>query len=340
MNLGKHGMWRVQENGFIREYRKKGQNGITENIDPNAATTLMDNGYKNAIYNNYAAIIPEEGFSGYKYPDQKLSDGSDGIEGHQNYIDLSIYHPKYGGKYNDHAPIDLPLFYCTLSQPNYPHMAVTWKYLRAQPNANKLGPLARRAGLDIKEIFFNAIRVHLFEDAGIWVNIGSGNNETDEKFRTLGEIRDRVQSINYQGVDLTKVNYEVYFVERAFFNQPYLFVMFIMENKEGKSEFSYVRPHGKYWEELQKHQNTSGLNHDEHYFSSLPIKNYPAEGETTVKKTIGLPSYGMHNPNRHAFGMSGGACPERGGDYGRYPWGNPGSGWPTNYQEVCIAKND
>ena len=32
--------------------------------------------------------------------------------------------------------------------------------------------------------------------------------------------------------------------------------------------------------------------------------------------------------------MSGGACPEKGGDFAYYPWGNPGSSWPTTYEEV------
>jgi len=327
-------VWRVQESGFIREYRKKGKNGMKLGIDPNSATALIDNGVKDVIKNNYAAHIPEEAFSGYKYPDQKVSDGSDGIEGHQNFIDLSIYHPKYGGKYNDHVPIDLPLFYCTLSQANYPHMAVTWKYLRAQPNANKLGPLARRAGMDIKENFLNVIRVNLFADAGIWVNVGSGNNATDEKLKTLTDIRKRLQSLNYQSVDLSKVNYEIYLVERPFFNSPYIFVMFVIENEVGESEFSYVRPDGAYWKGLQKHANTTGFNNNEIYNPKLAVKNHPTVGKTTVKKIISVPAFGIHNPNRHAFQMSGGACPEKGGDLGRYPWDSPGAGWPTNYEEV------
>ena len=107
-------MWRVQENGFIREYRKKGKAGIKPGLDPNSPITLKNNDVKNAINTDYAAYIPEEGFNGYKFPDEALSDGSDGIEGQQNFIDLSIYHPKYKCKYNDHVPIDLPLFYCCL----------------------------------------------------------------------------------------------------------------------------------------------------------------------------------------------------------------------------------
>ena len=47
--------------------------------------------------------------SGYKYPYQKETDGF------HDYVDLTIYHPKYGGKYDQHDPIDLAHFYCTIS---------------------------------------------------------------------------------------------------------------------------------------------------------------------------------------------------------------------------------
>ena len=77
-------MWRVHENGHIRNYRKKGMNGLPPGIDPNSPTTLLDNGHDQTIKNSYSHHLPREGFSGYKYPDQKISDGSDGIKGHQN----------------------------------------------------------------------------------------------------------------------------------------------------------------------------------------------------------------------------------------------------------------
>ena len=34
-----------------------------------------------------------------------------------NWIDLPIYHAKFGGKYKDHDPIDLPLYYCQVIVP-------------------------------------------------------------------------------------------------------------------------------------------------------------------------------------------------------------------------------
>ena len=33
-------------------------------------------------------------------------------EGWLNWIDLPIYHSKFGGKYDDHGPIDLPYWFC------------------------------------------------------------------------------------------------------------------------------------------------------------------------------------------------------------------------------------
>ena len=125
---GKHGVWRIQENGFVREYRKKGQVGLRAHMDPNnlkkfdVATQRL---YLKIIEENYASYIPQEGWTGYKYPDQHISDGKeDGMEGYLNYIDLSIYHPKYKGKYNNHEAIDLPHFYCTMTQNDYKHMKV------------------------------------------------------------------------------------------------------------------------------------------------------------------------------------------------------------------------
>ena len=37
---------------------------------------------------------------------------------------------------------------------------------------------------------------------------------------------------------------------------------------------------------------------------------------------------------RIASGLTGGGCPNKGGDVSGYPWGDAGSGWPTNYEEI------
>lgn len=34
------------------------------------------------------------------------------------------------------------------------------------------------------------------------------------------------------------------------------------------------------------------------------------------------------------FNLGGGGCPTKGGDYGTYPWGDCGSAWSTNYEEI------
>ena len=47
----------------------------------------------------------------------------------------------------------------------------------------------------------------------------------------------------------------------------------------------------------------------------------------------GLPIYGVHHPNRAAFG-GGGACPLKGGDWSNYPKTTGAAGWPTNYEEI------
>ena len=133
----KHGVWRVQDNGMVRCWRRYGMVGLDMNVDPNGN---LDQHQMDIVMNNYDAYIPEEGFQAYKYPHQQFGDG------YHNFVDLTIYHPKFGDKYHDHEPIDLAHFYCTMSQAGFPHMMDVWKYAMGQPQANKLGPLAIRAG--------------------------------------------------------------------------------------------------------------------------------------------------------------------------------------------------
>ena len=134
----KHGVWRVHDNGHIREYRKYGKDGLRDNINANDGALSKEN--LEIIKSHYTNYMPEDK-SLYKYPTDKSRNG------YHNYIDLSIYHPKYGGKYNDHEPIDLAHFYCTLTQPNYPHAWKAWQYVTKQPMMNKIGPLGKRAGI-------------------------------------------------------------------------------------------------------------------------------------------------------------------------------------------------
>ena len=104
----KHGIWRVHDNGHIREYRKFGKRGLEDvdangnAVDPNGDLTRRQT---ETINDDYTHFMPDDA-SIYKYPDERLNSGR------QQFLDLTIYHPKYGGKYNKHVPIDLPYFYC------------------------------------------------------------------------------------------------------------------------------------------------------------------------------------------------------------------------------------
>ena len=74
---------------------------------------------------------------------------------------------------------------------------------------------------------------------------------------------------------------EVYLFERPFFNKPYIFITFVMDNKPPyPSDFSYVRPHGTYYEGLVargKHvKNTVVVHYPRTY-----VENYPVKGENS-----------------------------------------------------------
>lgn len=294
---GKHGLWRVQDNGTIREYRKKDTQGLPDGTD------LFDEANLATIENDYASYIPEESWGGYKHPHQRLTE-----DGHLNFIDLPLHHPKYKGKYDDHVAIDLPHFYCTMSANQYPYARKAVDYSFSQPGANQIGPLGKRAGLDVNELYTKVLRINLFPDARAWINVG-GEDEN---------------SVDWQAVDVSKTNAEFYLIERPFFNEPYLFITAVFDNPDNK-DFRYVRPDGEYY----KHVKESGqeVKTEITYEPRFHLEN----GTTAAAK--GLPVYGVHHPNRAAFG-GGGACPLKGGDWSNYPKTTGAAGWPTNYEEV------
>jgi len=298
---GKHGLWRVGENGMIREYLKKGAKGVQPGAD------LSSKKNRKRIAEDYSSFIPEESWSGYKYPDQKLSDA-----GALNYIDLPISHPKYKGKYDDHVPVDLASFNCTMSGPEYPYSKEIMNFAFNQPAAGVVGPLGKRAGLDIDENYTKILQLDHFEDANSWVNVGvEGKDST---------------YFQYAAIDKEKTQAEYYLVERPFFNVPYLFIIAVYDNVDN-DDFSYVRPDGPYWDSLSKKEKKS-VRTEVVYDQRFHTKD---AGLATAER---LPVYGLHHPNRDAFG-SGGACPGAGGDWGRYPNGaDTGAMWPTNYEEV------
>ena len=296
---GKHGLWRIQENGTVREYLKKDAEGLAPNADLNSKENLA------TIENSYGAYLPGESWSGYKYPDEKLSKN-----GKLNYIDLPINHPKYKGKYAKHPPIELPNYYCTMSGNDYPYAKQAMNFAFNQKGANQIGPLGKRAGLDVKENYTQVLRLNAFPDAKSWVNIGQ-------------QGQDKLHA-KWEAVDTTKTNTEYYLVERHFFNKPYLFLTAVYDNQDN-NDHRYIRPEGA-------------------YFDSVKNMAYSLKTEVTAQprfhlesgklgQAVGLPIYGVHHPNRAAFG-GGGACPLKGGDWGRYPKTTGGSGWPTQYEEI------
>jgi len=89
-----------------------------------------------------------------------------------NFIDLPLNHPKYKGKYADHVPVDLPHFYCTMSANQYPYARKAVDFAFSQPAAGKVGPLGKRAGLDVNELYTKVLRLEQFPDARSWINVG------------------------------------------------------------------------------------------------------------------------------------------------------------------------
>lgn len=296
---GKHGLWRIQENGTIREYLKRDAKGL----DKNANILAKEN--QHIIEQNYSAYIPEESWSGYKYPDEQYSK-----DGKLNYIDLPITHPKYKGKYAEHAPIDLANWYCTMSENDYPYAHKAMNFAFSQNGANKIGPLGKRAGLDVNENYTKVLRINHFPDAKSWVNVGQKGQDN--------------LHVKWESVDTSKTETEYYLVERPFFNKPYLFVIAVFDNKDN-ADHQYVRPAGAYYESIK--QNADKLKTTVTKQPTFHLEN----GD--LGKAIGLPIFGVHHNNRAVYG-GGGACPLKGGDYGRYPSTEGGSGWPTNYEEI------
>ncbi|CZF85856.1 hypothetical protein [Grimontia marina] len=295
---GKHGLWRVQENGNVRLYRRRNAEGIQPGSDLYAEEAVKK------IGNEYGYYLEDESWSGYKYPDEKLSES-----GNLNYIDVPITHPIFKGKYANHEPIDLSNWYCTMSGNDFPYAKKVMDFAFSQDAANQIGPLGKRAGLDVKENYLNVLRLDHFPDAKSWVNVGQEGKDTS--------------FVEWKAIDTSKTHVEYYLVERTFFNKPYLFLTAVYDNLNN-ADHQYVRPDGAYYASLT---DTDKLKTE---VTMAPRFNLlgGSEGEA-----IGLPIYGVHHPNRAVFG-GGGACPLKGGDWGRYPDTAGGAGWPTQYEEV------
>jgi hypothetical protein len=295
---GKHGLWRVQEAGTIREYRKRGTLGLP------AGANLSDPANFSVIQGDYSHYLPAEGSEGYKDPSQRVDS-----TGRLNFIDLPITHRKYRGRYRRHVPIDLAHWYCTMSEEDFPYARQAMEFAFAQPGANRIGPLGKRAGLDIKELYTNVVRLHPLPDARVWVNVGDATN------------------VRWKAIDARRTRAEVYVYERPFFNAPYLFLTVVLDNK-GNRDFRYVRPDGPYYKHLR------GRTKKLQTAVTLRPRFHLTRGRT--RRITGTRLYGVHHPNRPAeFGdTGGGACPQKGGDWDGYPDTKGGAGWPTQYEEV------
>jgi len=319
---GKHGMWRYQDNGTVREYLVAGAEGL-----PASATDIFAKGATQKIINDeYTHHDPAASWSGYRSdnyaPAHDLAGGetidqltgitdnntSDLSDDYRVWVDLPINHPKYKGAYDEHAPIDLAGYYCTMSNAEYPNAQAAWNFAKNQDVANKVGPLGQRAGLDIKENYLNVLRLELFEDARAWVNV-SGSTEV----------------VDYQAVNADDTPFELYLVERPFFNEEYLFYVIVF----GGESSSYIRPDGAYYDHLVGDQDlTPGVDF------SITLQHSPdfvlEEGGAIVNPTpVNL--FGTHHPGGEGMTISNGACPAMGGDYGAKHYG---AAWPNNYQEV------
>jgi hypothetical protein len=294
---GKHGLWRVQENGMIREYLRPGGTALPDGADIYAPENQA------IINKHYTAFLPGEP-EFYRLPAFRVKDNN------LQYLDLPITHPKYGGKYDEHGAIDLPNWFCTMSQGGFPEAANAMNFAFNQDGANEVGPLGKRAGLDVKENYTNVLRLEHFPDARSWVNVGQ---EGQDEFH-----------VKWEAVDTTKTEAEYYLVERPFFNTPYLFLTAVFNNKDN-DDFEYVRPNGPYYETLKE----LGID------PKIDLTQTPRFhiGDNRLEEIVGTPLYGVHHPNRAAYG-GGGACPLRGGDWADYPNTSGGSGWPTQYEEV------
>lgn len=294
---GKHGLWRVQENGTIREYLKPGAKGLKDGADIFAPENQA------VINEQYTAFLPGEP-SFYRLPAFRVKDNN------LEYIDLPITHPKYQGKYADHTPIDLPNWFCTMSEGSYPYAIHATNFAFDQDGANQIGPLGKRAGLDVKENYAKVLKLNHFPDARSWVNVGQ-EGEDD-------------LHVKWEAIDTAKTKAEYYLVERPFFNTPYLFLTAVFGNEDNR-DFEYVRPEGDYYKVLK----------EKGFDLKTELTQTPRFhiSDNRLEKIIGTPLYGVHHPNRAAYD-GGGACPLRGGDWADYPKTSGGSGWPTQYEEV------
>lgn len=334
---GKHGLWRYQDNGTVREYITPGSVGIPVPQDnPDTALDESDLSHPDAMAALVAGLSAADigtdyshffkttaPFAGYK-ANGNIPDAG----GPAPFLDIPIFHERYAGRYNAHVPIDLAGYYCTMSSAGYAKARAAMNFAFEQPAAGKVGPLGQRAGLDVSQNYTQILRLHSFPDARIWANTES----TDE--------------VRWQEINTRKTKAEIYLVERPFFNEPFLFIVAVFDDARRGSragKHSYIRPHGPYYdhlrarmaagEELSKFRTR--LIHQPRFAVRKSDTDDDRINRSRKKKVHGFRLYGMHHPGEDgmdpAVAISNGACPSMGGDFGETYYG---SAWPNNYQEV------
>ena len=79
----------------------------------------------------------------------------------------------------------------------------------------------------------------------LWVQVGledESRNVFDQNDINEGNMK---MDIAYRALDNSKIDFEVYLIERPFFNVPYIFITIVMDNKENE-DMRYIRSAGLY----------------------------------------------------------------------------------------------
>ena len=166
-----------------------------------------------------------------------------------------------------------------------------------------MGPLGIRAGLDIKENYHKIIRFNQFPGATAWANIGQGNPETDERPKTLEEMRERPQTVNYTPIDQNKVDIEIYLAERGYRNSSVTYLQFIvvMMDKSDPEAYTYLRPDGYYYDVLVKRNtNAKNINQEPRFNFKISIRGEEEQKRVWKKrflKFFGQSPYAIINAN-------------------------------------------
>ena len=170
----------------------------------------------------------------------------------------------------------------------------------------------------------------------LWVQVGledESRNVFDQNDINEGNMK---MDIAYRALDNSKIDFEVYLIERPFFNVPYIFITIVMDNKENE-DMRYIRSAGLYWNSLVDKGLTDGIKSTMNYDPEMPVMD---NGEQVTKTMWYTPFYGInHLDHPHDDTSGGGWCPQKGGDWGLYPSNPGGSGFPNEYKEVTPVYN-